>query len=50
MSRSHEDVVTNCHGMFQVGKDAGIEIPEADYPQLDIIDHCVTYIAARHAA
>ncbi|HSL72401.1 MAG TPA: acyl carrier protein [Longimicrobiales bacterium] len=33
-----------------VGKELGVEIPESDYAQLDSIDHCVAYLAARHSA
>ncbi len=30
-----------------LGKDFGIEIPEADYPHLATLDGCVAYLAAR---
>jgi acyl carrier protein len=30
-----------------VGQELNIEIPEADYAQIDTIDHCVAYLAAR---
>jgi hypothetical protein len=30
-----------------MGKALGIEIPEADYPQLATLDGCAAYLAAR---
>jgi acyl carrier protein len=35
--------------IVRLGKDAGIQIPEADYPRLDTLDGCVAYLAARAA-
>ena len=29
-----------------MGKELGVEIPEADYPQLGTLDGCVAYLAA----
>ena len=33
-----------------LGKDFGLEVPEADYPRLATLDGCVAYLAARAAA
>jgi acyl carrier protein len=33
----------------RLGKDFGIEIPEADYPRLATLDGCAAYLAARAA-
>ena len=35
--------------VVRVGKDFGIEIPEADYPRLATLDACAAYLAARAA-
>ena len=33
----------------RLGKDFGIQIPEADYPRLATLDACAAYLAARAA-
>ncbi|HEU4453868.1 MAG TPA: acyl carrier protein [Longimicrobium sp.] len=32
-----------------LGKDLGIEVPEADYPRLATLDGCVAYLAGKTA-
>lgn len=33
-----------------IGRELGVEVPEADYPELATLDGCVTYLSARLAA
>lgn len=35
--------------IVRLGKDFGLQIPEADYPRLATLDGCATYLAARSA-
>ena len=33
--------------MIGIHEATGVDIPEADYPQMTTLDHCVTYLRAR---
>lgn len=36
--------------LIALGRDLGVEIPEADYGRVETLDACVDYVLARHMA